>query len=149
STSHGTGGQSSTGTNAGGADASDDGLFTDHGPLVSIAGDPPPATIDILHGALQTHQVTAIPPLHDTPMAMVDADWSFDHPAVGLISPAGGLFTPSGTVGGLGTVTATVAGLSATASVTVTLHLVQNPGNVDPSTQILFNTPDNTPSGTL
>src|SRR5262249_11767983 len=85
SSSHGTGGQSSTGTNTGGADASDDGLFTDHGPIVSIAVDPPSATIDILNGAITTQQFTAIATFQDNTTAMVDADWTFDHPVIGLI----------------------------------------------------------------
>src|SRR5580692_9412351 len=50
--------------------------------------------------------------------AVANAGWSIDRGEIGSIS-GGGVFTPSGTVGGTATVTATYGSLTATATVTV------------------------------
>lgn len=55
----------------------------------------------------------------------VPAKWTHDTGELGAITP-GGLFTPSGTLGGTTTVTATVGSESATATVGVLLKMSQN-----------------------
>jgi len=147
-----TGGASSSGSSSGGAagaDASDDGLFTDHGAVVSIVIDPPTATVDIINGSISPVNFTAIATFQDGATSAVAADWSIDRPTLGLVSPTGGVFTASGALGGKGIITADYSGLKATADVSVTLHVTQNPAGLSPADQGLFDTPDAAPSGTM
>jgi hypothetical protein len=52
--------------------------------------------------------------------------WSIDRGEIGTIDVSSGVFTPGGKIGGRATVSATYAGKTATTSVTVKLHVVQN-----------------------
>ena len=58
--------------------------------------------------------------------ATVAASWSLDRGEVGVIATSTGVFKPTGTIGGKATVTAAYAGKTATTSVTVRIHVVQN-----------------------
>ena len=60
--------------------------------------------------------------------------WSVDVAALGTID-GGGLFKASGTLGGITRITATVGNAKAQTNLTVRLHLVDNPGKIDPGTQ--------------
>lgn len=146
----GAGGPGGTGGGAG-ADAGDENLFTDHGAIVSLAISPPSAAVEVVDGVAAPVAFQAIATFEDQTTAPVDAYWSIDRPLLGLITPTGGAFTASGTLGGAGVVTASVdaASVSATAEVTVTLRVTQNPANLPPGDQGAFDNPDPTPSGTL
>ena len=82
-------------------------------------------------GAPGTQQFTALIGGSSAPQP---ASWGMDNPALGLVDN-NGLFTASGTVGGTGNVSAQLGSAMATTTVTVHLHLTENPGNVDPGTQ--------------
>jgi hypothetical protein len=62
----------------------------------------------------------------------VAASFSVDRGEVGSIAPSTGVLTPTGLVGGVVTITATFGGQTASAAVTVTLHLVQNGAQANP-----------------
>lgn len=62
------------------------------------------------------------------------ATWSVDMPSIGAMDGAG-LFTASGLKGAKATVSAQVGNLTAQTTITVRLHLEENPGSVDPKTQ--------------
>src|SRR5262245_20192566 len=85
--SGGSGAGASTGTGAhggsggggtGASDAGDEGLFANHGKLVSLTVTPPMATIDITNGAAPPAVFQAIGTFEDSFTGPVDADWSFD-----------------------------------------------------------------------
>lgn len=145
-----TGATTSSGGGQGGetSDASDEGLLTNHGAIVSLTIDPPSAVVDIVNGAVLPSTFTAIATYEDQFKGNVDASWSLDRVDLGQIK-VGGVFTPHGTIGGKGTVTAKHNGQTATADLTVTLHVSQNVGGLSPAEQTLFDTPDGAPSGTL
>lgn len=140
-TSSGQGGEAS--------DASDEGILTNHGAVVSLTIDPPSAVVDIVNGAVLPSTFTAIATYADQFKGNIDATWSLDRVDLGLITKTGGVFTPHGSIGGKGTITAKHNGLTATADLTVTLHVSQNVGGLSPAEQTLFDTPDANPSGTL
>jgi hypothetical protein len=148
----GTGGGSSTGSHAGGgggaADAGDDGLFTNHGKVVSLAVTPATATIDVTNGTSTPAVFKAIATFADQTTAPVDADWTFDHLELAQVDATGSV-KANGQLGGQGTVTATVNGIKATGGVTVMLHVNANPANLSGGDQALFAAPDANPSGTL
>src|SRR5262249_10863197 len=101
----------------------------DSGPMVELVIQPANPTLVVTGpGAMQ--QFTAVDTATNMPVA---ATWTIDRPAVGTID-ANGLFTATGTVGGQLTVTAARGKLQGTTTITVVLHLVDNPGNVDPAT---------------
>jgi hypothetical protein len=58
--------------------------------------------------------------------APISASWSIDRGEIGTVGVASGVFTPSGKIGGVAHVTAAYAGKSASTSVTVKIHVVQN-----------------------
>lgn len=159
--SGGTGGNGASGTGAGGSgatggsssgtgasDAGDEGLFANHGKIVSLTISPPMATIDVTNGASSPAVFQAIGKFEDSFEGPVDADWSFDRLDLALVDQNGAV-AANGKLGGKGKLTASIAGQNATADVTVALHVVQNEAGIDPATQALFGTPDTTPSGTM
>jgi len=150
-TGSGTGTASTSGGHGGGGDldASDEGLFTDHGALVSLEINPPSAVLDIVNGVALPTTFTAVATFADKFKGDVDADWLLDRIDLGVITKSGGVFTPHGTLGGKGTITATFSGQKATAELSIILHVSQNPGGLLPEEQTLFDTPDTTASGTL
>jgi len=146
----GAGGPGGTGGGAS-ADAGDENLFPDHGAVVSLAIVPPTVTVEVIDGVAAPVPFQAIATFEDQTTAAIDAYWSIDRPVLGLVTPTGGAFTASGSLGGVGVITASVdaASVSATAEVTVNLHVTQNPANLPPGDLGLFDTPDANPSGTL
>ncbi len=142
-------GTSTSGTASGGADAGDDGLFQDHGPIASLAIDPPTATIDVVNGTAAPVTFQAIATYSDQFTEGVTATWTFDRLDLGSVTAGAGVFTASGQLGGQGTLTATVGSLSATAVVKVALHVSDNPAGLSPAEQAGFDTPDAEPSGAL
>lgn len=58
--------------------------------------------------------------------APIAASWSIDRGEIGVIDVASGVFTPAGTIGGKATVSAAYKGKTASTSVTVKIHAVQN-----------------------
>jgi hypothetical protein len=143
--SSGSGGAGAGASAVGGGDA---GLFPDHGAAVSLAVSPAMTTIDVTNGVASSVPFTATVTYADTSTAVVAANWSFSQLDIALIDGNGNL-TPNGMLGGQGTVTAVALGLTATASVTVILHVTQNPAMLSMSSQALFGTPSANPSGTL
>lgn len=143
-----TGGAAGSGGGGTAVDAGEDGLFTSHGDVVSLAISPPSAILDVMNGAPASQQFDAIATFEDNTKAPISADWSFDRLDVALVDQ-GGNVAANGKIGGQGTLTATANGVSATAAVTVNLHVVQNPANLDPAGQAAFDAPEATPSGTM
>ena len=143
----GTGGDTTSSTTTSTTGGSGGG-FIDHGAVTSIVIDPPSATIDVDNGTSAPATFTAIATYADDTTGAVSASWLFDRPDLALVSNQG-VATAYGTLGGKGTVTATVGGLSATAELGVVLHVTQNPANLVPMQQDLFDNPDANPSGTL
>jgi WD40 repeat protein len=160
STTQGTGGEtngagagattSTTSSSAqnGGSDAGDEGLFTNHGKALALEIKPSMATIDVVNGVAPPTAFSAVATFEDKFVGPVDADWAFDRLDLAQVDTTGNV-TANGTLGGVGTLTATYAGLTATAPVTITLHIDQNPAGLSPSDQGLFASPDGNPSGTL
>ena len=144
----GTGAQSSSGGSGQGNGGSGGGIFTSHGKVTGLAISPASTLIDVIDGVSAPVAFSAIATFEDKTTGAVEADWAFDRPELALVGQDGSL-KASGTLGGKGTVTATVNGISATAGVTVSLHLTQNPGNLDPAAIALFDAPDGAPSGTM
>jgi hypothetical protein len=98
---------------------------------------PASATIESLNGSMpsQTYAVTA----HysdgtSTPLSGTAVTWQATNLELGAID-AGGVFTANGQLGGMATVTATAKGLSVSTSLTVKLHLVENPAGVTTATE--------------
>lgn len=142
-----TGGHTGSG-GSGGMDAGDDGLFTNHGKVVSLVVTPATATIDVTNGMSTPAMFSAVATFEDKTTGPVSADWTFDRLDLALVDAVGDV-TANGMLGGKGTVTAKVNGIAATGAVTVALHVTQNPANLDPTAIKAFDTPDATPSGTL
>jgi hypothetical protein len=59
---------------------------------------------------------------------VVPANWSIDRGELGTLDLSSGTFTPNGDYAGIGTVTAIVGNTTATTTVTVRLHMLQNGG---------------------
>jgi hypothetical protein len=140
---------SGSGGNGGSADASDEGLFVDHGPMVSIVVDPPTATIDVQNGVAAPFAFKAIATYQDQTKAEVAANWAFDRPDIAQIETGSGKLSASGKIGGKGMVTATVGGLSATAEAPFLLHVEDNPAGLSAEEQKLFDNPELAPTGAL
>ena len=97
--------------------------------LTSLTVSPATATIESLNGATAMQAFTVKAHYADGStgsIAASDVAWQATNAPVGSI--AAGVFTANGTLGGVVSVTATAKGQSASASLTVMLHLVQNPG---------------------
>ncbi len=91
---------------------------------------PPNPVLDVNVPTPGTQQFTAISPGGG---GAIQANWSVDNVQIGTIDGSG-LFK-SGTLGGQATVTAQSGNLKGSTTVTVRLHIVENPGAVDPGTQ--------------
>lgn len=137
----------SAGTSGSGADG---GIILDgsQGKVVSLTVEPASATIDVTNGTSSPAVFKAIAQYESGTKAAVSATWSFDRIDLGVINNGGSL-AAHGKKGGTGTVTAQSGTLSATATVTIKLHLDENPANVTPAQKSQFDTPGSTPSGTL
>jgi WD40 repeat protein len=149
STGTGTSSGSASTASGGDLDASDEGLFADHGALVALEITPPSAVIDIVNGVVAPTTFTAVATFADKFKSDVAADWLLDRVDLGVLDKASGVFTPHGTLGGKGVITATFNGQKATAQLSVVLHVSQNPGGLTPTEQTLFDAPDTTASGAL
>lgn len=145
----GTGAGGATGSGGAGGSGGSGGLFVDHGPIVSIVVDPPTAIVDVMNGAAAPVAFSAIATFQDGAKAGISADWSFDRPDVALIGTGSGSLAATGKVGGKGKVTASANGMTATADVTVNLHVTDNPGQLTAEEIAAFDTPDPAGSGTL
>lgn len=141
-------GTAATGTGGAGSGTGGD-IFTNHGPIQAITISPPSAIVEVLNGTAAPASFQVVATFEDKTTGAVDALWSIDRPALGLITNTGGVFTASGSLGGTGKVTAKIGALEATATVTVNLTITQNPANLTPENQVLFDAPDATPSGAL
>lgn len=148
STSTGGGSGGHAGSGAGGTNPGDGGLFTDHGKIVSLAVTPGATTIDVNNGAASPVPFTATGTFEDAYVGTVDADWTFDRLDLALVD-ANGVVTANGDLGGKGKLTASFSGLTATADVTVSLHVTQNDAGLDAATQGLFGAPDGAASGVM
>ncbi|MDI1444364.1 hypothetical protein [Polyangium sp. 6x1] len=145
----GTGAAGPGGAGGGAPDAGEDGLFVDHGPVVSLTVDPPSSVIVVQNGVATPVDFKAIATFQDQTTAIVSADWTFDRPDVALVGLDTGKLSPTGTVGGMGKVTASSNGLTASADVTVKLAFVDNAGGLTPEEQAAFDAPDPGPSGAI
>lgn len=150
-TATGAGGGSggATGSSTTGAGGS---VFGDHGAVLSITVDPPTAVVDVSNGASSPAPFTCIGTHEDGFIGPIPASWTLDRPDLGAVGAGSGVFTAGGAQGGVGTITATVAGtpsaLTATAQITVKLHLVVNDAGLSAAEQATFDTPDAASSGT-
>lgn len=103
-------------------------------PLDSLVVDPATATLDVSTAPFPTQAFTATAHFTDGTTGPVAATWTASDASVGSIDGSG-LYTPRGTQGGVVTITATAGGKSATATLTVNLHQIDNPAGVDAATQ--------------
>jgi hypothetical protein len=132
---HGFGSQA---THDGGSHEVDGSVPNLNGPKVtSLTITPETASIESLNGAKVEQAFTVTVHYADgtmSPIAPAAVVWQATDLGVGAID-AGGVFTASGALGGLVSVTATAKGQAASASLTVKLHLVQNPGAASSATE--------------
>lgn len=119
------------------------------GPVQSLSIDPPSATIDVTNGASTPATFQAIAHYANGTTGPVAGSWQFDRPQIALVGPSSGVVTANGETGGVGTLTVTVGQLTATAQVTVDLHVTDNPAGLGAADQAKFGSPDGTPSGTM
>jgi WD40-like Beta Propeller Repeat len=104
--------------------------------LQSLTIDPPNAAVESVDGTIVTQGFKAIGHFADgssTPIATT-VTWSANEPQIGGLA-ATGLYTASGAVGGVVTINAALQGKQATASLTVKLHVHENPQNVPTNVQ--------------
>lgn len=99
--------------------------------LQSLSIDPPAATIESLNGApvQAKFKATAHWSNQTTSELTTNVAWRADAPQVGVIG-GDGTYAANGSVGGLVTITAMSEGKSASATLTVKLHLVDDPNGV-------------------
>jgi WD40-like Beta Propeller Repeat len=113
-------------------------LFGDGGDkaVQTLTIDPPQATIAVDSGAAVTQQFKLIAHFADGTTGTVSEalPWSATNVQVGTISPTG-LYTSTGALGGVIAIGASYKGQKATAQLTVKLHVVENPGAIDPGSQ--------------
>jgi hypothetical protein len=132
------GGDQSDGGASGGPDTGDlignDGGAT--AKVTAIAINPPGASIEVLNGAPASQAFTVKATLDNGNVLDVTSGvaWSRDNPSVGTIDGKG-LYAASGLSGGVVTITAKLGAVTATAPLTVKLHITQNPGNAPAGTQ--------------
>ncbi|MBV1858242.1 MAG: hypothetical protein KUG77_07510 [Nannocystaceae bacterium] len=99
---------------------------------VSIALEPPEATIEIVDGEIPPAvDFDALATLADGSTVPVTGTWTFDRPDLGEVVNTGEL-TASGFSGGLGLLTFAAEGLSAEAQVTIKVHILDD-DSVDPA----------------
>lgn len=151
----GTGGTSGSSTSSSGSggdkggSGGDGGIFTGHGPIVSMVVDPPTATIDVQNGVAMPFVFQAMATYQDGAKDVISANWSFERPDIAVIAAGSGSLAATGKVGGKGKVTATSNGMTATADVTVMLHVVDNAAGLSPADMTAFDSPDPAASGAL
>jgi hypothetical protein len=102
--------------------------------VTSLTVDPPTATLDLTNAPFPTQTFKATAHYSDGATGSVTAAWTASNAAVGNIDGSG-VYTPRGTQGGSVIVTATVGDKTATATLTVKLHQIDNPANLDAATQ--------------
>ena len=114
-----------------GADTGMLGMLGSQPTIQSLTVDPPTATIESLNGASVTQSFTVSAKYSNGTTSSVSQglSWSATDIQAGAIDQTG-LYTANGSVGGLVTITASVGGQSATAQLTVKLHIVENSGSV-------------------
>jgi hypothetical protein len=108
---------------------------TEDKPVVKLEIDPPQASLDVTDGAAATRAFKAIATFADNTKREVTSGvvWSSTNRQVGNVG-ADGVYTTSGSVGGRVKVSASFKEQSGSADLSVKLHLLQNPANVDAST---------------
>jgi hypothetical protein len=129
-TTHGTGGAGATTAAGGSSDGG--GLLTtsSSGQMATLGITPAAPTLDVT-GAPASLQLTAVMSDGSDPGKVT---WDIGDVVVGTVSPTG-VFTSPGFVAGVAEVTASALGLTAKTSITVRVHLTDNPGNVSPGDQ--------------
>lgn len=106
-----------------------DGSTTPKGPLVIAPAD---KVIDVTAGS-------TITPVNYTATisgTAVSPTWSIDRGELGSINAASGVFTPSGTLGGKLTISATFGATTATTTLTINLHVIQNGATIDDTNEL-------------
>jgi hypothetical protein len=102
----------------------DDSSSANDGNAFALTVEPVDAIVDVTSGQpIPSKQYVA-----KANGAVVAAAFSIDRGEIGVMNVASGLLAPKGTLGGKAKVTATYKGKSASTSVTVRLHVVQNGG---------------------
>ncbi|HEY4122470.1 MAG TPA: hypothetical protein VGM56_31610, partial [Byssovorax sp.] len=104
------------------------------GNVQSLEIKPATKTLDVNGGATATQAFTAVAHYADGSQQDVGATWSADGLGIGSIDGTG-TFTANGALGGVVDVTAIVDGQTATATLTVVLHVTDNSANADAPTQ--------------
>ncbi|HEY3816138.1 MAG TPA: hypothetical protein VGL81_03150 [Polyangiaceae bacterium] len=119
-----------TGSDAGNLSGDAASLLGNSPTLTAITVDPPTATIESLNGVTATQAFTVTGHFDDgTTMPLPSGvSWSATEPGVGGVSIAG-LYTANGSLGGVVSVQATYQKQTATAALTVVLHLQKNGAN--------------------
>lgn len=125
-----------------GGDGGGGSLFGEGGPLVGDAGNVTslvvtPSTASLVtSGAPVAQQFKAVATLANGSTVDVTsgASWGWDDPGVGAVD-ASGLYTANGSLGGVVQITAAVGARTATAVLTVALHLPPSTGGVSSGTQ--------------
>ncbi len=139
--SAGSGGFGDAGDAGGGESARDTGtLHREAGSVLgnasvqSVTLTPASPAIQCVNGATATQAFALTAHYANGTHAAVSADvsWTANEPQVGSIDGSG-VFTANGSLGGVVTVTATYGGASASATLTVSLLLTQNPASVPPA----------------
>jgi hypothetical protein len=119
---------------------------TSHGSLTSLSITPAATTLTVTDPMTPpTAQLKAVAKYADGSSASIAASWTVTRPDIAEIGAGTGLVTPTGTTFGDVSVSATALGKTATASVTVNLKEIMNPGMLPTSAQTALNgatTPD-------
>ncbi len=105
-----------------------------HGNIESIEVTPSAATLVLDNGASGKQPFQVIAHYQDKTTGNLDATWAATSIAVGSIDGSG-VFSAPGAQGGVVTITAAAGALTATATLTVKLHVVSNAATVDAPTQ--------------
>lgn len=138
--SGGAGGGDASATGTGGSDSVTVGTGNPQDAIVSVAIDPPEATVVVDDGVVP-------PPIAFTAVAtlesgdtreLTDGEWSFDRIDIGGVVASTGAFEATGNAGGIGTLTFEVGDLSATAAITVRLAYELDPEAVPQATKDAF-----------
>jgi hypothetical protein len=106
-----------------------DGATSPKGPLVIAPAD---KVIDITAGST----ITPIDYTATISGTAVSPTWSVDRGELGSIDATSGVFAPSGTLGGKLTVSATFGATTATTTLTINLHVVQNGATIDDTNEL-------------
>ena len=125
-----------TGSGTGASDQGNGILGTsDPKTITSLTVDPPAATLLVESGGPpQTQQYTAVVHYADkTSEVTAGVTWTASNLQVGNIGSSG-IYTTGGTIGGAVRISAAFKGQKASATLTVKLHVLENPANADAST---------------